>query len=328
MKKILTLACILITTATAFAQKTDTVIVELAKTSRMVFTIRDKSDLEQLKQYDFQAMFDDILTRLEKNDSVVVVVNQKTEPQVVENTEAWANEDVVVSRYDDDNNDDEEKEDRKARYRRTTHLFNIDLGLNSYLEDGKFPDEEGQPYAVRPWGSWNIGLTSVVRTRFGRNFYTDWGLGVSWNNFKFQNDKTLVVKNDDGVAFEEDFRDVSYIKSKLGVTYLNVSAIPMFTFGGHRTTRRWKSYNNGFRIGAGPYAGYRIGSSTKLVFEEDGDRHRERNRDNFYLNNLRYGVRLQIGVRSADFFFNYDMNELFAAGKGPKLNAFSFGIIL
>lgn len=35
---------------------------------------------------------------------------------------------------------------------------------------------------------------------------------------------------------------------------------------------------------------------------------------------------MQIGVRSADFFINYDMNELFATGKGPKLNAFSFGV--
>lgn len=323
MKKILTLVCILVTGASAFAQKTDTVIVELAKTSRMVFTIKDKSDLEQLKQYDFQAMFDDILARLERNDSVVVVVSEKKEAEVIENTEAWASEDVVTLR-----NDDDDRHYEKRRYRKTTHVFNIDLGLNSYLEDGKFPDEEGKPYAVRPWGSWNIGLTSVIRTRFSRNFYTDWGLGVSWNNFKFQNDRTLVTKDDAGVTFEEDYRDVSFVKSKLGVTYLNVSAIPMFTVGGHYSTRRWKSYNSGFRIGAGPYAGYRIGSSSKLVFEEDGDRHRERNRDNFYLNNFRYGVRVQIGIRSADFFLSYDLNELFATNKGPKLNAFSFGITL
>jgi hypothetical protein len=324
MKKILTVACMLITVVTVFAQKTDTVIVELAKTSRMVFTIRDKSDLEQLKQYDFQALFDDILAKLDKSDTVIVVVNEKREAVVTENSEDWAKTDIVITNDDDNDNDD----DRKRSYRRTTHVFDIDLGLNSYLEDGKFPDEEGQPYAVRPWGSWNIGLTSVLRTRFTRHFAMQWGLGVSWNNFKFQNDKTVVVKDEDGVTFEEDYRDVSFVKSKLGVTYLNVSAIPTLTFGGHRIDRRWKSYSSGFRIGAGPYVGYRIGSSTKLVYEEDGDRHRDRTRDNFYLNNLRYGVRLQIGIRSADFFFAYDMNELFAAGKGPKLNAFSFGITI
>lgn len=327
MKKIVTVICLMFTVTSVFAQKTDTVIVELAKTSRMVFTIKDKSDLEQLKQYDFQAMFDDILAKLDKNDTVIVVVNEKTENVVTENSEDWARTDVVITN-DDDNDDDNDDRHEQRKWNRISHTFNIDLGLNSYLEDGKFPDEAGAPYAVRPWGSWNIGLTSVLRTRFTRNFYTEWGLGVSWNNFKFQNDNTLVVKDDDGITFEEDYRDVSFVKSKLGVTYLNVSAIPMFRFGENSGKWRNRSYNRGFRIGAGPYAGYRIGSSTKLVYEEGGDRHRDRTRDNFYLNNLRYGVRLQIGIRSADFFFNYDMNELFAAGKGPKLNAFSFGITL
>lgn len=330
MKKILAVLVILITGTAAFAQKTDTVVVELAKTSRMVFTIKDKSDLEQLKQYDFQAMFDDIITKLEKNDTVVVVVNQAKEESTVtapENSEAWASKDAVVYHDNDDDNDDDR--DRRKHHRGISHAFNIDLGLNSYLEDGKFPDEAGQPYAIRPWGSWNLGLTSVLRTSFTRNFYAEWGLGVSWNTFKFQNDKTQVIKDENGISFEEDFRDVSFIKSKLGVTYLNASVIPMFSFGGRQSGRKWRSYNTGFRIGAGPYVGYRIGSSTKQVYkDEDGDRHRDRTRDNFYLNNLRYGVRVQLGVRSADFFFAYDMNELFAAGKGPKLNAFSFGITL
>jgi hypothetical protein len=89
----------------------------------------------------------------------------------------------------------------------------------------------------------------------------------------------------------------------------------------------WDGYGNSFRIGAGPYVGYRIASRSKLVYSEDGDVEKEKDRDSFYLNNLRYGARLQLGFRSTDLFFNYDLNELFVEGKGPKLNAFSFGII-
>ena len=47
----------------------------------------------------------------------------------------------------------------------------------------------------------------------------------------------------------------------------------------------------------------------------------------FYLDSIRYGLRMQIGVRSTDLFINYDMNELFDEGKGPTLNAVSFGVI-
>ena len=334
MKKILAAVWIVLTvSAAAVAQKTDTVVVELAKTSRMVFTIKDKSDLEQLKQYDFQALFNDILAKLERNDSVVVIVDPIREEAIVtqnipEDSETWASDDNRSNhRYDyDDDSNDEARHNRRARYHGTLHTFNVDLGISSYLEEGKFPDEEGSPYAIRPWGSWYIGLTSVQRTGITKNFYLEWGLGVSWYNFKFQNDKTVIVKDSIGLNFNEDTRDVSFIKSKLGVTYINASFVPMLTFGGNRYSRKWISYNNGFRIGAGPYAGYRIGSSTKQVYKEDGDRERDRNRDNFYLNNLRYGVRVQVGIKSADFFFAYDMNELFSSGKGPKLNAFSFGV--
>ncbi|MBA4054703.1 MAG: hypothetical protein C0490_08335, partial [Marivirga sp.] len=74
------------------------------------------------------------------------------------------------------------------------------------------------------------------------------------------------------------------------------------------------------------YVGYRIASHSKIVYKEDG-KEKDKEHDSFYLNNFRYGVRLQVGYRATDLFFNYDLNELFASGKGPNLNAFSFGVI-
>jgi hypothetical protein len=345
MKKILTTAVILTICIAAFAQRTDTVVVNLAKTSRLVFTIKDKKDLEQLKQYDFQALFNDILAKLERNDSVIVIVDSVKNTQVVENTAPESSERWAMKNYDrDEDNDGDNDNDydndndvnitihhsNRHKHRRTTQSFNLDLGINSYLEDGKFPDEAGAPYAVRPWGSWYVGLNSTQRTRISNAFFVEWSLGVSWYNFKFQNDNTIVTKEPTGLVFDEDTQDVSFIKSKLTVPYLNASLIPMFDIGGSggssRKGRIWRSYNSAFRIGVGPHVGYRIGGYTKQVYKEDGDRKRDYNRDNFYLSNVRYGARLQVGVRSADFFINYDMNELFATGKGPKLNAFSFGV--
>lgn len=84
--------------------------------------------------------------------------------------------------------------------------------------------------------------------------------------------------------------------------------------------------SNSFRIGAGPYLGYRIDSYAKQMYKDGGDKKRDRNHDSYYLENIRYGARLQIGFNDFDLFFNYDMNELFSEGKGPALNAFSFGV--
>lgn len=321
-------------------EASDTVIVELAKTSRVIFTIKDRSDLEILKHYDFQQLFKDVLLKLEKNDTTSLATRDTTalEDDVVinENENDKDNDDDWWERRDDDddNDDDDWDNDRDwknhfhgNRWGRTWQSFNFDLGTNNYLADGKFPDDDNALYSVRPWGSWYVAASSIQRTRLASKLFIEWGVGLSWYNFKFQKDNIQIIKDDAGIQFVEDTRDVDFKKSKLSASYVQVSLIPIVDFGGHsRKARLWDGYNNSFRIGIGPYAAYRISSHSKLVYN-DGDREKDKEHDNFYLNNFRYGLRLQVGYRSTDLFFNYDMNELFAEGKGPKLNAFSFGIV-
>ena len=79
------------------------------------------------------------------------------------------------------------------------------------------------------------------------------------------------------------------------------------------------------------YAGYRMGSKTKFIFKENGNSETTKEADHFYLENFRYGVRGQLGFRDFDMFVLYDLNEVFAPGRGPngtKLNAFTIGITL
>jgi hypothetical protein len=325
------LAALLLTTTAVTLnaqQKTDTVIVSLAKTSKVVFTIQDRSDLEILKHYNFQNLFDDILIRLQASDTIPVDTSATASvPSPDSQEEDWS---PPTSEKNDGNTDEEW--DAKVRYKhrrgRTWQSFNFDLGTNNYVtSEGKFPDDNNELYSVRPWGSWYLGFSSIQRTRVTRNFFIDWGLGLSWYNFKFQSDNVLLQKTNDGVEFFSDLTDVNHLKSKLSIGYVNASLIPILDFGDRgRKTRFWDG-GSAFRIGAGPYIGYRVSSRSKMVFKEDGERETEKNRDSFYLNNLRYGARLQLGFRSTDLFFNYDMNELFAEGRGPKLNAFSFGVI-
>jgi len=303
-------------------QKPDTVVVELAKTSRVVFTIKDRKDLPTLRQYDFQALFTDILNKID-NTPVVSERDTVTEPAEIKR------EYEAVTWDSDDDGDENWQKERKSTYsRRTRHSINFDLGMNNYLSDGKFPDENNELYTVRPWGSWYVAIKSIQHTHVKGKLFIEWGAGVDWYNFKFQKDNILMSKDENGVIFTEDNRDVDYVKSKLTASYINASFIPVLDFGGRGSkTRFWDSYGSKFRIGLGPYAAYRIGSHSKLVYE-NGDKTKEKDHDNFYLNTFRYGLRLQLGIQSTDFFFNYDLNELFSTKpNNPKLNAFSFGII-
>ncbi len=322
---------------TSYGQKNDTVTVELAKTSKVIFTIGDRDDLETLKHYDFQSLFQDILTKLEANDTTSLPGTDNTiadaEPEF--NREDWNNHGKAGDYSDDDNDDDNDNDNdydhwnvkHHKRRGRTWQSFNFELGTNSYVSDGEFPNSTNKLYSVRPWGSWYVGLASIQRTRMGKKVFLEWGVGVNWYNFKFENDNILIRKDDDGVTFVEDTRDLNFVKSKLTASYVTASLVPVIDFGDNsRRSRIWHGHSNAFRFGIGPYLGYRIGSYSKLVYKDD-DKEKEKERDSFYLINVRYGVRLQVGYRSTDLFFNYDLNELFSSGKGPNLNAFSFGVV-
>ncbi len=343
-KYILTLLFLLVAAAVG-AQPADTLVVKVGKESKVIFAIKDKQDLETLKHYNFQALMDDMLKKLEQRDTSALTKSSST--YLKDTTQATAAkpapEDTWIRDRRDDNtwrwDDDRDfrRESRRDRYsRRPYHSFNIDLGMNNYLENGHFPDGGNQLYTVKPWGSWYVGLTSTLRTRISNKFFLEWGAGVSWYNFKFANYKVGISKDDTGVIFYENPRtDVEFTKSKLTVAYVNLSMVPMFDFGGYG--RKPMVFNGdrlnfdrrgSFRFGVGPYVGYRLDSYTKQVWEENGDKQKSHYHDNYYLNNLRYGIRAQIGFRDTDIFFNYDLNGLFIDGKGPKLNAFSFGITL
>jgi hypothetical protein len=332
MKKTILSVLLIATVTFTMAQKQDTVIVPLANTSKIIFTMKDRKDLETLKHYNFQALFDDILAKIEKADTSKLTGPDTT--KAVAKEEDWSND----HDNDDDDNDDWSDDDDKKHHRRTHQSFNIDLGTNNFLTNGKFPDSNDEQFAVRPWGSWYVGLNSIQRTKLANKFFLEWGGGVSWYNFKFQDEATLISKDATSTTFTVDPRNADpeydFKKSKLTAVYINASVIPVVDFGkryhyrNSKNKRVWDGHSNGFRVGAGPYLGYRIDSYTKQVFEVDGDKKRDRDHDSFYLENIRYGIRLQVGYRGTDLFLNYDLNEMFTANKGPKVNAFSFGITL
>lgn len=317
---------ILSTFLTAHAQATDTVVINVGDSSKVMFQIKNQKDLQTLKQYDIQAVVNDMIAKLEQRDTTTV---EKPAQAYVKSTESTSTESTAAG----ENGDSRRKErDREYKYHghRTYHSMNFDLGTNNYLMDGKFPDENNDPYAVKPWGSWYVGVNSIQRTRLARTFYLEWGGGVSWYNFKFQNTQTVMTKNDNNVSFLQDQRDLDFKKSKLTACYLNLSLVPVLDFGRNRRKAMFfdSHHSESVRLGVGPYVGYRIDSYTKQVYSEDGEKHKDRNHDSYYLDNIRYGLRFQFGFKDVDLFFNYDMNKLFVADKGPQLNAFSFGITL
>ena len=312
----------------------DTVIIKFGNNSEIVLYIDDKDDLEKLTNYDINKMLEELsISVTDLNDTVQVLkIEDESGARYLKDTtivyqSQTSNHQVEPSNYD---RDDDYKKSKYRYMPRSKFYFNIDIGLNNYLEDGNSPDGNAL-YRLSPGSSWYWGIDPTMRSHIGGAFFVEWGAGLDWNVYRFENDKTRMVKDPTGIVFYEDTRNITANKSKLSTLYLQGKIVPMLAFGSnqHRGYRLWNRIDKGFRIGIGPYAGYRLWSRTKAKYTLDGAKRKDKSQSNFFLNDFRYGVRGQIGIRGFDVFFMYDLNEMFQSNSGgPVLSRYQFGITL
>jgi hypothetical protein len=331
----------------------DSIVILFGKKTQIVIHTQDKEELSKLKNYDFNALLRQVISvseatqtksgrkdtsfvvdgnRVEIKDNKVTVKDKDNETEVTfrvrvgkesEEVTITENDSTIVtirtrSKPREVSERDKDKWERRNRHpKRTDNEFVFDVGLNNYLQDGRFPDENNAPYGLRPLGSRYIAVGNEFRTRIGGRkspLYLKYGLEFSANNFMFNRD-VQIQRGPEAVEFPEVLQDLR--KSKLTVWYLSVPVMPMLNFGPRDNAK--------FRIGVGGFVGYRIHSYSKIMYFENGKR-KEHDRDNFYLNNLRYGLMGQVGIGDVNLFVKYDLNPLFVEGRGPSLNAVSFGV--
>jgi hypothetical protein len=206
--------------------------------------------------------------------------------------------------------------------------FNIYLGLNSFTNTGSISSMDSKNYELSPFGSRYFGFgwtrSGIISKGTNAAFKISYGLEFSWYNFMLENNDYF-VKNTDGVGFK-NYPDASknpavpivLSRNKLTIANINIPVMPYVAF---------KKGSTITYIAAGGYVGYRVDSYTKT--KEDNGGKKEWNHSSFFLNNVRYGLAFELGLKDfPDLFVNYDMNNLFQDGKGPKIGGLSFGIRL
>lgn len=145
----------------------------------------------------------------------------------------------------------------------------------------------------------NIGLVS--------------GLGISFNNYRFDNPYTLKKGQfrTEPVSLNPD----NLSKTKLAMTYLNVPILLECQIPVNQNEGR-------LFINAGLEGGVRIGSHTKVKY---GNK-KEKDHSGFNLNSFNYAATARIGYKDFGLFVNYSLSELFQSGEGPELTPFTIGI--
>ncbi len=308
----------------------DSVVIEFGKAGRIVIMVESLADFEKLKGMNINQIIAELGIQENKATGEVTLVELHKKDGSVKEI-VWVNEngpetEVRVGRMrifvDESGADTKVKieSDPKDENPSFKTDFGVDLGINNFLQEGGLPTSD-QPYAAKGWGSWNVGLNLLGSQRLSDSWKWNFGLGFQWYTFKFENRDFQAVRGQDQISFVER-TDVTGVKSKLSASYLTAMTLLEINLG--------KNKDKGLTLAAGPYIGYRLGGRSKFVYQDtDAEELKEKINTGLYLENLRYGLRAEIGFGKAiTFFGTYDMNELFQEGKGPALNPITFGIKL
>ena len=200
------------------------------------------------------------------------------------------------------------------------------IGLNGYSDSGiktSLPAEYRfmeLDYNKSVQVNLNMFHQNVVLARGSRSMFgLVSGLGIQWNNYHLSND-FILMHGEEGLAHRPS--EYSLSTNRLRVFQLNVPLMMEYQVR--------EGYGpNRFYMSAGIQGGYRLRSHTKVEYRNaDGDKQRDRAREDFHLVPIRLDAIGQIGWGRLNFFATYSLNPMFKDERGPDIHPFSIGIRL
>jgi hypothetical protein len=256
----------------------------------------------------------------EEKDSAINLKNGNRGLAILESLEGSSNNIIEYSKkeawYEEDNENEHTR--RSSRFR--GHWSGIELGVNNYLaSDKSFSMPANIDYmTLHSSKSTNFNINfAQLSLGLTRHFGFVTGLGLNWNNYRFDGNNNI-QKGLDGIIEELD-PGLKLEKSKLATLFLTLPLMLEIQI---------PVDNNRLHIAAGPIGALKLGSHTKMVFD---DGHTVKSWGDFSLNMLRYGATARVGYGNFQLFGTYYATPLFQTGKGPAGNdlyPFEIGVAL
>jgi len=210
-----------------------------------------------------------------------------------------------------------ERKEEKERDQFDGHWAGLDLGINGFADENysmynslEFM-ELNQPKSLEVnlnFAEFNIGLQKNKN-----NIGLVTGMGISYNNYKFDNPYTIRKVN--GIIEPLALSSEGYEKSKLTVAWLTVPLMLEFQIPVN-------DRSNNLFVAGGIVGGLNIGSHTKVKWDDK----KEKERGGFSINPFKYAAICRVGLNDISLFATYNLTPLFKNGKGPELTPFSVGI--
>lgn len=214
------------------------------------------------------------------------------------------------------NNETEETDSLK----RTFMVTEVHIGFNNYLnQDGKIVS--GEDYSLKS-GLGSFSYVHYAKTRiFPKGpLFLKYGLSLTSNNYKYANNYVLRETDVETILIENP-NEIQ--KSKLSTLFIDAPLLLQLDFSSD------KEDENGFNVAVGPFVGYMLKAKTKINYlDENNNSNKEKQKGEYNINKVRYGLQAQFGVMGFNFYGKYHISNLFENNKGPEnLNVIDFGII-
>jgi len=260
--------------------------------------------------------------KAEKDDTTNIRFKRKTVKIIEDNGETQ----IFVKKHRRDNDMDWFWDEDGDRFKGSWSGFS--MGLSNFVDkDFSLSRDAGEQFMDLNTGkSWNMNVNfAQYSINFANNkFGLVTGLGIEWNYYRFDNDNSVQVDPATGQIEEIDLSvtqpNWNIEKSKLSTTYATLPLLLEFHSSSYQ--------HNGVIFSAGAIGGVKLGSNTKVVYKENGDKNKDKTKDDFNLSPFRYGVHARIGVGDWMIYGTYYFTSLFEKNKGPELYPISVGFAL
>jgi hypothetical protein len=195
--------------------------------------------------------------------------------------------------------------------------FIVDLGMNGTL---------GSPSAWKQglWGSRTVNIYYQYPLRFGRSrFSFNPAIGLSMERFKWKQNIVLFdapEANANAQVEKYEFINASpvYPNPQKLMLVNNYLEIPVEI----RFDTKPEDISRSFNVALGARAGWMYDSFQKIKYKEDGQVKKLKDKQEWGLTQIRYGVYARVGIGAFNLFGFYNLTPLFQKDLGPVNESF------
>jgi len=213
--------------------------------------------------------------------------------------------------------------EKKRRYF-DGHLAGVGIALNGYL-DADLQEELPAGYEFMSLNQTKSVEVSIYPVSENIRLLGNWfglttGIGLQYNNYRFNLDNISEVDEPGQEWFPEVGSEASISKSKLMMMHVNVPLMAELQFSN-------RSRHNSLYVSGGVVGGVRLQTHTKLVFDDGNGEEKKKKRGDMGLPTFRYGFMAKAGYGDFSLYATYYPEPMFKSGEGPEIYPFSVGVM-